>query len=54
MTGGELQVKFTERRSMMWKISKLGGKVWSCIGPGAGRVLRDIRAGRENQLYAGN
>ena len=38
----------------MAKISKLDGKVWSCIGPGARRVLRDIRAGRENQLYARN
>jgi len=35
---------------MMWQKSRKESKVWSCIGPGARRVLRDIRAGRENEL----
>ena len=34
-------------------MSKLALKVWPCIGPGGCRVLRDIRAGRKNQLHAG-
>ena len=36
------------------KVSKADGKVWSCIGPGARRMLGNVRAGRENEPYAGN
>ena len=42
-----------EGRTRMWqeKASTLDGEVWFCIGLGARGVLRDIRPGRENQLY---